>query len=215
MAFYPLSELEDWHLVHPDQDIRGWSVQNASGAEIGRVEELLVNTDSELVESIRLDNGEEFSAADIEIGDGIVHARGEASLTEATTEPVVRTYSNTRVRQRDIDDTGATAGMTDTGVPLTTATSGMPLMPAGYDAYAGDFKSHFNTEYGNENWMDYEPAYIYGYTAGSSGKYTGRDYAAIEPDLRTEYEREHGIGTWDRVKGAVRHAFHRGRDYRV
>ncbi|HET6566364.1 MAG TPA: PRC-barrel domain-containing protein [Rhodothermales bacterium] len=215
MAVQPLSDLYDWHLVHEDQDIRGWKVLDDRGTEIGRIDELLVDTDSEVVDRIRLDNGEEFSARDIEIEDGVVHVRGEAALTASTTEPLARTYRDTRIRQREVDETGATAGMTAEGEPLSTATSGTPLMPAGYDAYAGDFRSNFRSEYGDENWMDYEPAYIYGYTVGSSGKYAGRDYAEVEPELRTEYEREHGTGTWDRVRDAVSYAFHRGRDYNV
>lgn len=99
----PLSQLrDDWELVHPEQDIRGWPVHDASGDTIGRVDELLVSTDTELVELIRLEDGEEYPAKDIEIGDGVVYLRGERpEVEEDEDEPVVKVYDETRVRRKN------------------------------------------------------------------------------------------------------------------
>lgn len=215
MAYAPLSDLSDWHLVHPEQDIRGWIVQDSSGVTIGRVDDLLVDTDNQLVESIRLDNGDEYPARNIEIGDKVIHVRGVEILTSETTEPVVRTYTETRVRHADTAETGSTAGTSSADTPLTSATSGTPLMPIpGYDRYAASFRSHYDATYGSsgQGFNLYEPAYRFGYEAGTSERYRGQEYRDVEPELRREYEREHGTGVWDRIKDAVKYAFQRGRE---
>ncbi len=229
MAYTELSNLSDWHLVHPEQDIRGWTVQDNAGNIIGRVDELLVNTDSELVERIRLDNGDEIEARDIEIGDNVVHVRSADVLTHETTEPVVKTYRETRVRRAGEETTRADketpraseetprpeAEMSTASVPLASATSGTPLTSfQDYDAYAAGFRSHYDTTYGSsgQGFNLYEPAYRYGYEAGISERYRGRDFNDLEPELRREYERENGKGTWDGIKDAVKYAFWRGRE---
>lgn len=215
MAYTELSNLRDWHLVHPEQDIRGWTVQDTAGVIIGRVDDLLVDTDSELVERIRLDNGEEFPARDIEIGDKVIHVRGADVLTDETTEPVVRTYRETRVRRTAGTTAGAAAGMSAAGTPLTSATSGTPLTSTReYDTYATEFRRHYDTTYGSsgQGFNLYEPAYRFGFDAGTSDTFRGRSYGEIEPELRTEYESTHGAGSWDRIRGAVKHAFQQGRE---
>lgn len=96
-----LSNLSDWELVHDDQDIRGWEVHDAAHRKIGRVDDLLVSTDTERVEVIRLDDGKELSARQIELGDGVVYLeRGLAQKRAAAGKPVVKVYDDTRVRRR-------------------------------------------------------------------------------------------------------------------
>jgi len=52
MALKSLSELDDYQLANKDQDCRGWDVVNASGIQIGKVRELLVDTESERVTAL-------------------------------------------------------------------------------------------------------------------------------------------------------------------
>jgi uncharacterized protein (TIGR02271 family) len=82
---------------------------------------------------------------------------------------------------------------------------------AGFDSVSNEFRSHSKTSYGSDAWNTYEPAYRWGYTSGGHDRYRGRDFSSAEPDLRRDYEERHGSGTWDQVKGAVRHAFDRAR----
>ena len=64
MTRQPLSQLDDWELVHPDQDVRGRSLLDESGTPIGTVREMIVNTDEEGVDAIVLENGAEYPARD-------------------------------------------------------------------------------------------------------------------------------------------------------
>lgn len=51
----PLKELGRFHVVDGDPDIRGWEVYTSTGREIGRVEELLVDTDTNEVVMLDVD----------------------------------------------------------------------------------------------------------------------------------------------------------------
>ncbi len=194
MAHARLSQLTDWHLVHPEQDVRGWPVQDASGTSIGRVDDLLVSTDTELVEVIRLDDGQEFAAKDIDLGDRVVIVRGahaETAGTKFTGDSVVKVYGEAKVQQRKD-------------------------LPEGYATYRNDFHTHYNSQYGSsgQDFPFYEPAYQYGYAGAFNDDYANRDYNALEPTFRSDYERQHGEGTWDRMKDAVKHGYERGRHHR-
>jgi stress response protein YsnF len=69
MTRKPLSELHDWKLEHKDQDIRGWKLFDAAGANLGTIDELIVDTNTQYVEALRLKDGAEIPASQIEIGD--------------------------------------------------------------------------------------------------------------------------------------------------
>jgi len=73
-----------------------------------------------------------------------------------------------------------------------------------------DFRSNFKTAYANTG-MTYEqcaPAYQYGSQLTQNQRYTGRDWNAIEPDVRRDWETR-SPGTWDRMKNAVRYGWDR------
>lgn len=85
-----------------------------------------------------------------------------------------------------------------------------------FDDLGDDFRSSFKTRYGKRSgvtYETYEPAYRYGYDLASDPKYTGKDWATVEPSARTHWE-SGGQGTWEDFKDAVRHAWDtiRGRD---
>jgi hypothetical protein len=82
-----------------------------------------------------------------------------------------------------------------------------------YDAYDRDFRSDWeqsyrSTGYGYER---YQPAYQYGYTAGSEPRYRGRRWEEVEADFRRDWEQRHPNDAWDDFKDAVRHAWQRVR----
>jgi stress response protein YsnF len=64
-----LSDSEEYELVDKDRDIRGWSVQDHAGRVLGKVKELLVDTDREAVTHIVVDNGAEYPIWDIDLAD--------------------------------------------------------------------------------------------------------------------------------------------------
>ena len=80
MAQHTLSEAQDWRLVHPQQDIRGWKVKSGNNKLLGEIKDLIFNSDTQRVETVVLDDGEKYPARDIRIGDG------EAFLREKSVE---------------------------------------------------------------------------------------------------------------------------------
>lgn len=87
MAIRPLNELDDYQLADSDQDCRGWSVLGPAGNQIGRVSEMLVDTDTERVTSLVLDNGDVIPVATVSLRDGKVQAGG-APPAGTTTPPL-------------------------------------------------------------------------------------------------------------------------------
>jgi len=83
-----------------------------------------------------------------------------------------------------------------------------------YDAYVHDFRNNFTSLYKNRGYTydRYEPAYRYGYTLASDKRYTGKDWSAIETDVRSDWEKNNK-GAWDEFKDAIRYGWDRVRGY--
>lgn len=83
----------------------------------------------------------------------------------------------------------------------------------GGEGWMRDYRTHFDRTYASEpgaRWDEYEPAYRMGYDLAGDRRYGGRDWSAIERDARTRWETDRP-GTWERMKGAMKHAFDRAR----
>jgi uncharacterized protein (TIGR02271 family) len=76
------------------------------------------------------------------------------------------------------------------------------------------YRAHYNAEYGKTGakFDDYEPAYRYGHQlrAGADEDIETSDWSAVEPNAKTHWEKGHP-NTWDRFKGAIRHAWERAK----
>jgi uncharacterized protein (TIGR02271 family) len=81
----------DRELEDNEQDIRGWPVQDQAGNTVGNVSDLMLNTDTELVDFVVLDDGTEYPVDDLRIGDGAVYlpAAGAAPAGELADEDEV------------------------------------------------------------------------------------------------------------------------------
>ncbi len=99
MALERLSKTDHWELVHENQDIRGWRVVDAAGDDLGTVDDLTIDTDAKLVDHITLDDGAEYPASEIEIGDDVVYLEGVEHMEGEA--PVVRVYDDAQVRRRE------------------------------------------------------------------------------------------------------------------
>ena len=80
----------------------------------------------------------------------------------------------------------------------------------GFEAYTNEFRSNFDQAYVGKG-LSFEhtmPAYRYGYNLGGSERYRGKDWNAIEPDARRDWE-SHNPGTWEKFKDAVRYGWDR------
>lgn len=84
----------------------------------------------------------------------------------------------------------------------------------GYD-YDNDFRRDYETRYGTRGvaYDEYEPAYRLGSTWATDERYRTRDWTAIEPDLRRDWE-QRGRGKWEDVKDAVHYGWQRVRGRR-
>ena len=116
--------------------------------------------------------------------DGYTSTEARATQAEATTE---------RRRERAPGETG------------TAATA------RGFDAYSEAFREHHRETYGNTEYGVYEPAYRFGHRFGTHDDYQSRSWDEVQPELRQKYEAQHGEGTFEDVKEAVRFGFHRPR----
>ena len=195
MGRISINRSDDWHVEHDRQDIRGWAVHDAAGKRVGRVRDLVADTDSKLVETVVLDDNEEYPARDIEISydDKVVYLEGthaaEREEEGAEAEPVVKAYSDAGVRRREA---GAATG---------------------FAAHEPVFREHYRETYteGEHEYGQFHPAYRLGYDYGVDQEHRGRDWGDVKDRVRRDYEQRHGEGTWTRVKDAARHAFERAR----
>lgn len=73
------------------------------------------------------------------------------------------------------------------------------------------YRNHWNSTYGatGGDYDEYRPAYSYGSSIARDEKYAGRDWDAIEPDLRSDWDRRYPgeQSTWEKMKSAVRHGW--------
>ena len=200
MARRSLNDSGDWHTEHDDQDIRGWPVRREAGVgattpgettvgdDAPYVRDLIFDTESEMVETVVLDDGTEYPARDIEIGDGTVYLEG---LPEEGTESATKSYEEARMRRREGD----------------TAT--------GFAAHEPAFREHHETTYAEgEGYGHYHPAYRLGYDYGIDDDYRNRDWSGVKSEVRRDYEEHYGEGTWDSVRDAAKHAFEHARAHR-
>ncbi len=90
MAIVYYTQQDEYDLVNEGQDCIGWTVVDQAGNEMGKVSEMLINTDTEMVDSILIDRKKRINAADFALRDnrivvrGIMHD-GKLEMSEAET----------------------------------------------------------------------------------------------------------------------------------
>ena len=88
-----------------------------------------------------------------------------------------------------------------------------PLQGTGIDDdtyYRNDWQTNYASQGGTYD--DYAPAYRYGYDMRRDPRYQGRDWDAVESDLRSDWTTRYGssgASTWERMKAAVRSGWNR------
>jgi uncharacterized protein (TIGR02271 family) len=78
----------------------------------------------------------------------------------------------------------------------------------GFDAYDTDFRGHYTTSLASRGqpYERWSPGYRYGYELASDPRYAGRNWTALEPEARRDWEARHQ-GTWDEFKDTIRYAW--------
>ena len=79
MAHVSLSDTTEWRLADDARDIRGYDAVDAAGTRLGRVEHLVVDTVTETVSTVLLDDGTGIAVAELTVGGGIVTVSPRAS----------------------------------------------------------------------------------------------------------------------------------------
>jgi sporulation protein YlmC with PRC-barrel domain len=187
-----LSQNNDWSLVNESQDIRNWKVYDAAGESVGHVSDMVINTNTEEVEEIILNDGTRYPTQDIRIGDGTVYIENyfvSGSPTDKTVTSKYERLQPIRMRRQ----------------PATTEV---------FDETTG-YRDHYVATY-EDSGMTYEemePAYSFGAEMARESKYAGRGYTDVERDLRSMYESRFSDRSASRpytdVDQAIRYGFER------
>jgi sporulation protein YlmC with PRC-barrel domain len=183
MARVPLSNTGSWELSFDDQDVRGYEALDAEGNHVGEVDQMIVNTDEKRVDAIVLEDGTEYPARDISIGDGVVYL---TSTVPAHVDESVTVYDDYgRVVERET------------------------VAEADYGEYEEDFRTHYKTAYAatGKDYSTYEPAYRYGYEAAYEDTYRNRPYTEAEADLERNYAERYPQSKYTDVRDAVRYGY--------
>lgn len=114
MAHQLFSETDDWELENDDQDIRGYSVVDEQGQTLGTVRDMYVDTDTETIDRLVLDNGQEIDVANASVEDGMIRVGGMGGTGYDTTTDYATTTDTASV------DTSTVA----TGTTGTTGRTG-------------------------------------------------------------------------------------------
>ena len=186
MSRISLSNTGDWKLEFEDQDIRGYRAVDEDGSPVGTVDAMVVNTDEERVDSIILEDGTEYPAADISIGDNVVYLTGVHAQATDDVDETVRVYGDSGqvVRREDVED-------------------------GDYDAHVEAFRTHHSASYGGTSFDDYDPAYRYGFDTAHDDDYRNRSYLDAEDDLRTGYGTTYADRDYDSDRDAIRYGYTR------
>lgn len=189
MSRISLSDTGDWKLEFPeDQDVRGYRALDEDGNALGVVDNMIINTDEERVDTIVLEDGTEYPAADISIGDGVVYVTGVHGATTGDVNEEVRVYGDSGqvVRRAQVADHD-------------------------FDAHADAFRTHYESSYGSAGgaYDDYEPAYRYGFDQAHEDSNRNRGYVDAEGDLRTGYGTAYADRDFDADRDAVRYGYTR------
>ena len=137
-------------------------------------------------------------------------------MTEKAEEPVVtkraRVVEEVVVHKDVTEHTETVRGTerrTDVDVQREpeTATAPRRVTTQEFATYNDDFRKHCATAFaGKGAYVDYEPAYRYGYELGTHERYRRRDWVALEADARRDWEARHP-NTWERFKDAIRYGW--------
>lgn len=184
MSRIALSNTGSWKLKFGDQDVRGYRALDKDGTPVGTVDTMVVNTDEKRVDAILLEDGTEYPARDLSIGDGVVYLTTLDEDHEAAESVTVYDDYGHVVEREAVAD-------------------------ADYNAHVDAFRTHHSSTYGDTDYTDYEPAYKYGYETAYSEDYKDRSYHDAEPDLKSGYLARYGDRDYDRDRDAVRYGYTR------
>ncbi len=181
MSRVALSNTGSWDLKFGEQDVRGFDALDAEGTKVGEVDNMIVNTDEMRVDAIVLEDGTEYPARDISIGDGVVYLTSVVPEDIAESVTVYDDYGHV-VEREHVED-------------------------ADFDSYTDDFRAHYTTAFGGDDYDRFDPAYRYGYDSAYEEAYRDRPYQEVEGDLQKAFAAKHPDHDFNEVRPAVRYGY--------
>lgn len=184
-----LSDSGDWRLRFPDdQDIRGYPVVDKFHEDTGLyVEDMVVDTDQEMVDAVILSDGSEYPARDISIGDNVVYATADAIENGRLTSEIANYGKVTRHDRVSYDESVIVR-------------------------YEPDYRTHYGSEYeasGRSYDTELMSAYKYGTAAAYRDGLRNRSFRDAEDDLRSDYRERFANRDFDEDRQAIRFGFSR------
>jgi uncharacterized protein (TIGR02271 family) len=134
-------------------------------------------------------------------------------VTETDEEPVVRRQARvveevvvSKAAEEHTETVRDTVRRTE--VEVEPLGAGQAREARGFDTYDADFRRHYTTGLASRGqpYEHWSPGYRYGYELASDRRYAGRDWTAIEPEARRDWEARHQ-GTWEEFKDTIRYAW--------
>ena len=180
-----LSNTGNWQLTYDEQDVRGYRALDKDGTPVGTVDAMVVDTEQERVSAILLEDGTEYPASEISIGDGVVYLTTLDAESEAA---------------------GAVTVYDDYGHVVERET----IADGDLEAHADAFRTHAASAYGADaRYDDYAPAYEYGFEAAHEDDFRDQPYVDAEGDLRSGFAERHADRDYDRDMSAIRYGYTR------
>jgi hypothetical protein len=136
----------------------------------------------------------------------ILRRQGAQNVRDMDKEWRQRGGSGPSIQDRSPDLRGA-------GSTLGPIEEGARIREPDFTASVAEYRLHWERQYGTtgEPYERYEPAYHFGGEWGS--RHSDRDWNAIEPEARREWE-SRGRGPWEDFKDAIRHGWDKVRGRR-
>ncbi len=106
MAVVYYTQQDEYDLVNSGQDCIGWTAVDQAGNKIGEVTEMLISTDTEMIDSILIDNRKRIAAQDFALNNekvvvrGIMHG-GELEMNNSAEDGAAQSYEQTMPRRTD------------------------------------------------------------------------------------------------------------------
>jgi uncharacterized protein (TIGR02271 family) len=134
------------------------------------------------------------------------HVVEEVVVGKEVSQETANIKDTVRRTDVEVEQLGADAG----GASRNTA-AGSDFADTSATIDDRDFRSHWQTAYGQSGgrYEDYDAAYRYGATLSGSDRFRNYRWTDVEPDVRSEWETQHPESAWDKVKDAVRYGAER------
>ncbi|HZH33397.1 MAG TPA: PRC and DUF2382 domain-containing protein [Pyrinomonadaceae bacterium] len=99
MAIVNYSKQNEFDLTHSEQNCMGWTVVDETGNPVGKVTEIQINTETQMVSGILINNDKHVPANDFELVNKRVVVRGAGHNREAANNPAVTHFAANTANQ--------------------------------------------------------------------------------------------------------------------